>query len=319
MYWYAVDYLNEMNTQCSSVILNKKYFDKVPTELLNNDVFLLSFLGLFSHLFNHKYRLIFTPTPHALPFFRRQVVVLHDSFPFIGTLTRRFKKVLLCISLFLSGAKIAVINKTAGADFARTLGTFEQLYFFPNKIDILKQKEGTEGHQVSIVSYSVGLVGTDSSKKNYQEVFEVFKGEKNNFSFFVYGQNNDYILSLKRRFPHINITLIDSDNVAPFEFINMVNALLSAAEYEGFGRLNFLALQMGKDLVLKQTEVNREIYGKFANQNKTCDVTFFQKIDDVANIFSALRARQTRAPILMSENDNKNFYRAVEILGDLYK
>ena len=242
MYWYAIDYLNEMNAENTLVILNKKYFNKVPKEIINTDVVLLSFLGLCTHLLHHKYRLVFTPTPHALPFFSRQVVVLHDTFPFIGTLPRRLKKVLLVISLFLSGAKIAVINKTTSSDFAKTLGGFEQLYFFPNKIDIFKQAEGTESSQVDCKSYSIGLVGTDSAKKNYHEVFEVFKNQKKNISFFIFGQNNDYIHSLKRRFPHINITLIDSDNVAPFEFISMVDVLLSVSEYEGFGRLNFSAL-----------------------------------------------------------------------------
>ena len=49
--------------------------------------------------------------------------------------------------------------------------------------------------------------------------------------------------------------------MGPEEFIKGVHSIASIALHEGFGRLNLLALSLGKNVFLLDTPVNKEFFG----------------------------------------------------------
>lgn len=206
--------------------------------------------------------LMFTPSSHPLAGLRRQVVVVHDSFPFTGRVGRT-KLALFRLGLVLSGGAAAYINRADGKRFLQYCGLNEaRTRYLPNRIAALPSDRagGVRTLRQPIV---VGLFGSDSPKKNYDALFAAFAATASQAPIVwrLYGHANAYTERLRAAHPGLAIEVIVSDTMDMDAFIGAIDVAVSVAEGEGFARPVALALMQGVPTLLLDTPVFREFYG----------------------------------------------------------
>jgi hypothetical protein len=205
--------------------------------------------------------LLYTPTSHPLPFIDRQWIVLHDPYPFEVGSKSRLKRYLLKWSLAMSRCRIAYINRSEAQPFISSLGVAEQrMVFAPNRFPEPARLISPISSPTGMTT--VGLLGTDSAKKNYDRLLSVVRaaGLLSRLMFRVYGHNTSYFRDIRGRFPDIQIELVRSDDQSIDEFMSGVDVLTSASEQEGFGRPLALALLAGLPVELLDCPVFREFF-----------------------------------------------------------
>ena len=108
----------------------------------------------------------------------------------------------------------------------------------------------------------VGLLGTDSAKKNYDRLFSTVRAAalSSRLVFRMYGHETTYFRDIREKFPDIQIELVISDDCPTDEFMSGVDLLASASEQEGFGRPIASALLAGLPVKLLDRPVFREFY-----------------------------------------------------------
>ena len=77
---------NKYKREPNYVLLNKKFFNDIPSELADANIKLVHWYQLILILIKNRKnsKLFFTPTPHPIPFVRNQCIIFHDLFPFNG-------------------------------------------------------------------------------------------------------------------------------------------------------------------------------------------------------------------------------------------
>ena len=88
MYYYAENYLEGTSVYPEKVLggdFNEGWVRKIYA------ITLVYIYNLFKGYF------VYTPTIHPLPFLSRQLVVCHDSYPFLGRMGRFKKKCYVCL------------------------------------------------------------------------------------------------------------------------------------------------------------------------------------------------------------------------------
>lgn len=237
--------------------------------LHNYNYILCNHFTIVYHIINAaiKKDLIFTPTPHPIPFISRQIIIFHDSFPFSQIFIGFIKKILLKISLFTSNCKIGYINQTVALIFLKNLRIPQKrLIFSPNKIPVDSIiKMNAKGYDSRPLI--VGLFGTDSIKKNYDYLFETVINNRlwEEFSFLIYGHETPYYSSLICKYTNLRITLCESDQVEIYNFLSRINVVVSVSRYEGFGRPISVALLNAIPCYLIDTPVFKEFFHPGAN------------------------------------------------------
>lgn len=215
---------------------------------------------------------IFTPTPHPLPFISRQLVVVHDSFPFKGW-KGSIKKWLFKLSLMTSKCKVAYINHSDSKRFVEScLSDKRRHVYLPNHYPGVSSSR-VKRQRLDSDYLKVALVGTDSSKKNYGLLFDAIRrlGMRDMVRFFVYGHNTAYFEKVKSEFSDMEIELTMSDAVDLHSFFEKVDCLVSVAKNEGFGRPIAYALSLGIPCFLIEDEVFREFYNGMAVFSSTVE------------------------------------------------
>ncbi|SDH61482.1 glycosyltransferase family 4 protein [Propionivibrio dicarboxylicus] len=263
LFFYGLDYLNENVDLVRTILVRPSLEKRVKMAFPNTEVVGCSVMEYLRRLriSNRRGDLLYTPTSHPIPFFDTQLIILHDAYPFeIGELAR-FKKCLLRWSLLLSNCRIGYINRSDAMPFIADLGIPDhRMFFAPNRfpapaaIDLV-------GRKLDGVT-CVGLLGTDSSKKNYERLFEAVRRAvlSQNLVFRVYGHLTDYFSYICKLFPDLRIELVKSDDVTLNDFMNCVDVLASAAEQEGFGRPIASALLAKMPVELLDRPVFREFF-----------------------------------------------------------
>lgn len=204
---------------------------------------------------------LYTPSSHPLPFLSNQMVVVHDVFPFLGWIGR-LKRSLLCVSLFSSRCRVGYINNSDARPFVQGLGINEYRQIFaPNKFPsflkwVPKQRVDKNAR------VTVGLLGTDSAKKNYPALFDALSaaGKSGSVDFILYGHPTQYYQELVRKFPQINAQLLESDKYSIDEFFSQIDIIVSVADNEGFGRPIAAALSAGVPCLLLDRPVFLEFF-----------------------------------------------------------
>lgn len=227
--------------------------------------------------------LLFTASSHPLALSSRLVVVVHDSFPFKG-LAGRAKKLLFRLGLHLTRGWAAYVNEADGRHFLQNLGITEtEIKFMPNKIanascEIERSPLVSLGNSITI-----GLFGTDSPKKNYEELFDTYSQSNHDMKVIwrIYGHNNDYTKRLMASYPDCSIHIIDSDSQTMEEFIAGLDLAVSPARDEGFARPIALALMRGVPTFLLDIPVFREFYAGSA--------LLFANVESLVSAITALR------------------------------
>lgn len=261
MLYYALDYFqdSEYGIICNAKAKDVEVLFCKDQRLikLNNLTYFIFYLRAV--LFNFS---IFTPTPHPLPFLRKQVVVLHDSYPFrVGRLSF-LKRMLFYVSLKSSRTKIGYINFTDAKSLLEKLKIPEdRCLFMPNKVPITSSIKNKGYVQVKHL-VSVGAVGTDSLKKNYKVMFDYLQQLSNykKIKLYLLGQDNSYVENLRQEFPSVYFEVVDSGQVTLEEFLYKVDVIVSSAKGEGFCRPVAMALQMGIPCLLIDEPVFKEFY-----------------------------------------------------------
>lgn len=204
---------------------------------------------------------LYTPTSHPLPFLDRQWIVLHDAYPFEVGPKSRLKRFLLKWSLAMSRCRVAYINQSEALPFVASLGvTPQRMVFAPNRFPEPTRRVSPVSlpNEVTIV----GLLGTDSAKKNYDRLFSVVRTTElsSRLVFRVYGHDTAYFRDIRGMFPDIRIELVRSDDASIDEFMNGVDLFASVSEQEGFGRPLASALLAGLAVELLDRPVFREFF-----------------------------------------------------------
>lgn len=213
--------------------------------------------------------MVFTPSSHPIPWCDRQMVVLHDSFPFDGA-KGRVKATLFFLALRSSQAAAGYINISDARAFLQCGGLpLERLVSSPNWMAPPAQ---APLHGPLIVSERpvIGLFGTDSPKKNYDLLFAAVaahvspRAPSSRAAFRLYGQSNVYASRIMAAFPQLDIAITDSSTVDLDAFVRSVDFVAAAATREGFGRPMALALASGVPAWIVDAPVFREFYGQAA-------------------------------------------------------
>ena len=261
MFYYALDYLPETGYE---ILCNSKNADISELVPEGCTVIKLNYVSyLFFYLRAMLFRLsTFTPTPHPLPFLSKQLIVLHDSYPFRLGRISFLKKALFFLSLQCSNTKVGYINLCdAKAFLMQSNLPDDRFVFMPNKppLNSLKKKSGL--CPVDNIIH-LGAVGTDSLKKNYEMLFVYLQELKSHrrIKLYLFGQENAYVKDLRHQFPSCNFVVIDSSLVKLEDFLVTLDILVSTAKGEGFCRPVALALQMGIPCLLIDDPVFKEFY-----------------------------------------------------------
>ena len=205
--------------------------------------------------------MVFTPSSHPIPWCDRQLVILHDTYPFRG-IRGRVKKHLFLQSLGTSSARVGYVNKADSRHFLELADLpDERLVSAPNRISVPSRMRNDPAVTPSSPPI-VGLFGTDSPKKNYDSLFAAILkvSPSPRLRIMLYGQGNSYVAALIRDHEQLDISIINSSDVGLETFVNSVDLVASAATAEGFSRPVALGLASGSPAWLVESPVIREYY-----------------------------------------------------------
>lgn len=276
LYFYGLDYLRENLALVRLVLVRPSLETKIREALPSVHVVACSATRYIREVVRASSRgdLLYTPTSHPLPGINRQWIVLHDAYPFeIGPMAK-LKKLLLQISLSLSRCTVGYINRSDAKSFVETLGVApDRMIFAPNRFPeparpLLSVSPALEGVTI------VGLLGTDSAKKNYDRLFAEVRraGLSKLLAFRVYGHETNYFSNICAQFSELKIELARSDDERLDDFMSRVDVLASAAEQEGFGRPIAAALLAGMRVELLDRPVFREFFSGGARFHSDVDM-----------------------------------------------
>ena len=279
MFWYSVDKIKTIDYD-KHIILCSKHVDKILREQMpDSNIKTVSKFGavaiiIYNYLFfNGSFKLI-TFTSHPLPFLSNQTIAFYDTYPFLGKLGL-LKKMLFKIAVNTSKCRIGIINRSLSVPFLNQCGVKSDKIFFDSAFPTVKMSKLKSRSTTPRTPLQVGLVGTDSSKKNYDTIFnavlELSAQEK--VEFIIYGTNNDYYRRLCVDYKNIKISLISSDNIEILDYFYQIDYLISAAKDEGYGRPMGLAAVVGVPMMLLKSDVFMEFFGETA--------TFFDEVSDI--------------------------------------
>lgn len=272
MFWYAVDKIRSLGIDLEShvVVVKPGLESLVQRELPSAHVLARSRIRFIQDIFQwlvlygRQVRLV-TFTPHPIPFFRRQTIAFYDDYPFRG----RFgwaKRLLFALAAKSSGCRVGIINRSVAIPFLERCGVAPDRIFFDTAFPAVEiAKLPVRSRETGPVPV-VGLVGTDSEKKNYDAIFDAVASLQltGELRFLIYGGENRYVESLRRNHRAVHFEIVPSDEVDIPVFLNSVDYLVSAATAEGYGRPMGLAVVMGVPLFLLRAPVFLEFFGEHA-------------------------------------------------------
>lgn len=262
LFYYGVDYLSEDLSKVRRVLVRPSMANAAARAFPGVEVVACSLGRLCLEVARATLRgdFIYTPSSHPLPFISKQMIVVHDVFPFFG-FKGKIKALLLRLSLATSGCKVGYINNSDAQGFVLKLGAGRlKGLFAPNKFPTPVQLSSRTPRQSNCLV--VGLFGTDSAKKNYADLFDAVKsrGGANQVSFLAYGHRTDYYEKLVQQFPDIAFELVESDKCSLSGFLSKTDLIVSVADHEGFGRPIAAALLSNIPCLLVQRPVFVEFF-----------------------------------------------------------
>lgn len=299
LFHYGLDYAEALGERVRVLwVRDAKLAGAIAMRLPDVDVKVLTVREMLSELGGVRKRgdLMFTPSSHPLAPIRRQIVVMHDSFPFVGG-AGKVKLLLFLLGLAISGSMVAYINRAEGRRFLRHYGlTDARLRYLPNRI-VAPSPDRVRTSTPLRQPIVVGLFGSDSPKKNYDALFTAFGAASGALSIIwrIYGHENAYTDQLRSAYPELKIEIVDSDSLSMEEFTASIDLVVSVARGEGFARPIASALMRGTPACLLDTPVFREFYSDSAR--------FFTSAEALASYIAGLRVGDELAPAHLASSD----------------
>lgn len=282
LYYYALDYLRAIEPRVP-VLVRSTLLEVTRRALPDHDVRAVGISGLIARLIGAalRGRWVFTPTSHPFPLLKRQLIVIHDDYPFFGPRGDLKRKVFHTL-LAMSGCHVGHINhSTALRAIPDNLVPVSRRWYVPNlgpldqDIDALRRLRlaasvaggGDDG------KLRLALFGTDSRKKRYEVLFDAVHraGLAERLSFAAYGHPTPYLDELTAAFPELSIALVHSSTTPMDAFLSDVHGVVSVAEHEGFGRPVALALAAGLPCFLLRSPVFEEFFGHSVRLHASVD------------------------------------------------
>lgn len=263
LFYFGLDYVTALGDSISSILVRTAEQAAVLRERVpDRDVSIVTpwQAALLVRAACRRGEMTFTPSSHPIPGCARQMVVVHDTFPFQGR-KGAAKATLFLLALRASRAHAGYINHCDAKAFLVRGGVpAARLHSSPNHMILPDRRAGGvltfSGH------VSVGLLGTDSPKKNYPALFEALAASPaaDRLRLVLYGQPNAYADTLIDRFSTLAISICDSRERDLNAFVSSVDLLASAATQEGFSRPVAAALAGGVPCWIVDAPVFREFY-----------------------------------------------------------
>lgn len=283
MFWYAIDKIRTLADAPTIVLVNARlaplFRREVPSAFVVECNRWAAIWRIASEKLLRKSSIkIVTFTSHPIPFVPDQTIAFYDDYPFRGCVGK-LKLILFKFAAKTSKSRIGVINRSSTIPFLKDCGIPTSRIFYDSAfpaIDLLEKRPRPVEPQTPI---RIGLVGTDSRKKNYAAIFEAVTiiGCQLDVHFLLYGADNEYVRALRSTFKSINLTVVPSDDVTPIDFFDRIDYLVSVAWSEGYGRPMGLAAVLGVPMFLVPSPVFLEFFGRYA--------TFF---DDIVSLMQHL-------------------------------
>lgn len=288
LFYYGADYLHEHGDLTREILVRPSLTE--AAKAMFPDVSIVTcrnFRALWRCAKQASKRgdVLYTPTSHPLPLIDRQWIIVHDAYPFLVG-KGRLKRMLLRLSLAMSNCRVGFINESETLGFVRRLGVASfRLIFAPNKV--AESKHPTRPARPPALPIKVGLVGTDSTKKRYDDLLQAVTaaGLESAIELRFFGHRTPYFEDVCKRHPQASVSLQESDHCSLDDFLAGIDALVSVADLEGFGRPIAVALAAGVPCLLLRKPVFLEFFST---------ASFF---DDTRSLVDALsKARQTGFP-----------------------
>lgn len=273
MLWYAIDYLRRLDRPVQVVVrpplagLLRRELDlpSIRVEAVGPGGFLRRVLAAAA-----RGEPIYAPTPHPIPFVRRQMIVFHDPYPFDGP-QGETKRRLLRFGLATSRCTVGYINRSTARPWLVDLGVpQERLLFAPNLPPAATPPPRSAARADGVAAarrLRLGAFGTDSPKKRYPQLLEALARSAycDRLQLCLYGPPHPYVAALLRDFPANPPLLVDQAGMSLRDFILGLDAVVSVAPGEGFGRPIATALQLGVPCHLIESPVFREFFDGLAS------------------------------------------------------
>jgi glycosyltransferase involved in cell wall biosynthesis len=209
MAYYGLDYVNSMLEMGDEIVLIKRVGVNLPisekTNLKIHDVNSWQFLNIYLKMLISR-SIVYCPTPHALPFLYRQIITLHDAYPFLKPgLKRKINTIIFKFMLLNKNIFVVTINMSIRKKLIEY--KIQNYIYAPNFISLKGGQKTSKIHNEK-GRVRVGLVGTDSRKKDYETLFKIIRLKKlssKKYSFHIFGEFNGYIKRLMQQFADVDI------------------------------------------------------------------------------------------------------------------
>ncbi|MGN7161587.1 hypothetical protein [Sphingomonas sp. SAFR-052] len=270
MFWYAIDKIKTLGNTPITVLVNARLAPLVRKELPNAAVAETERGAavrkiVTAKLLRRSREKVVTFTSHPLPFVPDQTIAFYDDYPFAGR-AGALKRALFTLAARTSCCRVGIINRSLAMPFLAGCGIPAERVFFDSAFPAVDLQQTRTRTAEPSTPLRIGLVGTDSRKKNYAEIFAATIALElvGDVRFLLYGADNGYVRELRADFPAIDLTVMPSDDVGPVAFFDGVDYLVSAARAEGYGRPMGLAAALGVPLFLLRSPVFLEFFGEHA-------------------------------------------------------
>lgn len=268
LFYFALDYIAALEDTISSILVRTPEQAAILGELsMSCAVRIVTPLeaAFAIRAASKRGEMTFTPSSHPIPGCARQMVVVHDTFPFRGH-KGRVKAAMFLLALRTCRAHAGYINHCDARAFLLRGGVPQaRIHSTPNHMTLPDKRMTDDTFKISD-RVSIGLFGTDSPKKNYPMLFTTLAASPDveRLRLILYGQPNAYADDLIARFPALQISVCNSREHDLSSFVNAVDLLASAATQEGFSRPIAAALAAGVPCWIVDAPVFREFYGEAA-------------------------------------------------------
>lgn len=263
LFYYALDYVAALDDAISAILVRTGEQAAVLRERApEREVRIVTpwQAALLVRAAGRRGEMTFTPSSHPILGCARQLVVVHDTFPFEGR-KGVVKAALFLLAVRTARAHAGYINRADAKAFLVRGGVpAVRLHSTPNHMTLPDWR--TRETLTLSDHILIGLLGTDSPKKNYPALFSALAESPaaHRLRLVLYGQPNAYADALIERFPTLTITICDSRKRDLNAFVGSVDLLASAATQEGFSRPIAAALASGVPCWIVDAPVFREFY-----------------------------------------------------------